>query len=227
MIELCTYYGIILRMNVREVKKIFEQGLGDQIIVSDSSSCNIDILKAKVDKWKNTDYKIVFTAGIFDIFTINHLIALYHYKLLGGKKPKLIVSIDTDERVKKAKSFTQSKGGSVKPILSWESRALMVAKQSFRDEERLVDLIVQHGTNTCGNLHCPHDDNVYIAEQILPDIIVASSGSQDTIDKIRRSTVLDDNRLAVIKEDDLAYIDLLLGQSISTTAIIKRIKHES
>jgi len=212
-------------MNIRRVKDIFEENLESQIIGSDFQSCNIGTLLTKVEKWKKDGYTIVFTAGVFDIFTINHLVALYHYRLLGGKRSKLIVSIDTDDRVKQSKSFIEDKGNSVKPILSWKSRALMVAKQSFRNKENLVDAIVQHGLDTCADIRCPHDDNVTIAEAISPDIVVVTSTSIDTIKKIKNSTIIDTENMRIINEEALAYQDYLIGGTISTSAIIKRVKY--
>lgn len=214
------------QMNVSDVKHLFELGLNDRILTSELQNCNIDILKQKIDRWKTDGYTIVFTAGVFDIFTINHLLALHHYKLLGGDKVKLILSIDSDERVKQSKSFNRNKGGSVKPILSWHNRALMVAKQSLNNKEALVDLIVQHGDDTCAGIRCPHDDNVSITEIIKPDIVVVTRTSEDTIKKIHNSPIINNTSLMVIDEDQLTYQDHLLGQNISTTAIIQRIRHE-
>lgn len=212
-------------MNIQGITDIFEDGLESQMISSDLQTCNIADLKSIVDAWKLDGYTIVFTAGVFDIFTINHLLGLYHYKLLGGEKTKLIVSMDTDERVRSSKSFIEDKGDSIKPILSWRSRAIMVGKQSFLNREKLVDMITQHGSDTCGGVVCPHDDNVSIAEEISPDYIVVTSTSTSTIKKIQASDRIQSNRLLVINEEELAYEDVLIGKKISTSAIIKRIKY--
>ena len=91
-----------------KLKAIFEEFMQDTqgvIIKSDNKFCNIDRIKDLVSTWRSNGYKIVFTAGVFDIFTINHLLALHHYKSLGGSKCKLIVSMDTDKRVMKNKGF--------------------------------------------------------------------------------------------------------------------------
>lgn len=213
-------------MNVQSVVSIFEEHLESRIIASDSQTCNIDALLNRVEKWKRDGYTIVFTAGVFDIFTINHLLALYHYRLMGGENAKLIVSVDTDERVNNSKSFNKDKGNTIKPILSWQSRALMIAKQSFRDNGPLVDIVIQHGSDTCSNMRCAHDDNSTIAEKIVPDIIAVTSTSVDTIIKIKKSTVLNVDTMKVIEEKDLAYKDPLLGGKISTTSIIERVRRE-
>ena len=212
-------------MKLIKVKPLFEDGLEDRILISEFSNCNINTLKHRVEQWKASGYTIVFTAGVFDLFTINHLLALYHYRLLGGDKAKLVLSIDTDERVNKSKAFREDKGGSIKPILSWRSRAMMVAKQSFQNQQDLVDLIIQHGESTCNGIRCAHDDNVTIAEIIKPDVVVVTSTSNDTIQKIQESSLIDNEKLVVIQEGELAYEDALLKKKISTTAIVQRIKH--
>ena len=214
-------------MNVQSVIDIFEEQLESRIVSSNLQMCNIDSLVQTVENWKKDGYKIVFTAGVFDIFTINHLLALYHYRLIGGDKVKLVISIDTDERVKQSKSFVKEKSKTIKPILSWDSRALMIAKQSFRNTDALVDMIVQHGSDTCSSMRCPHDDNTTIAEMIIPDVIVVTSTSTDTVDKIKKSTVLMADTLRIIEEEELAYQDSLIGGKISSTSIIKRVKYGS
>lgn len=213
-------------MKGADVLRLFEHDLGNRIFKSDLVNCNIATLQSIVSDWRALGYTIVFTAGVFDILTINHLLGLYNYRLMGGPKTRLIVSIDTDERVRNSKAFKLHKGGSVKPILSWSSRAMMVAKQTFDNRGSLVDLIVQHGSDTCGGMACPHDDNVSIAEAIEPDIIPVTSTSIDTIRKINQSTRLDSKLMVIIDEETLAYNDALLGKKISNSAIIERIRRE-
>lgn len=211
-------------MDSQTVRRVFESGIKNRIVCSDSSNCNIKLIQKKTREWKKAGDTVVFTAGVFDIFTVNHLLGLYNYKMLGGSNSRLIVSIDTDERVRLTKAFAEEKGNTAKPILSWESRALMVAKQSFGSREDLVDLIVQHGFDTCGHMRCPHDDNVEIAECINPDIIVVTSTSTGTIQRVKASSVLR-GKLLVVNENDLSYDDKSLNGKISTTAIIERVKH--
>lgn len=216
-------------MKSDKLKSIFEEFMQDiqgVIIKSDNKFCNIDHIKDLVSTWRSSGYKIVFTAGVFDIFTINHLLALHHYKSLGGSKCKLIVSMDTDKRVMKNKGFKKDKGGISKPILSWENRALMIAKQAYMRSRPLVDAILQHGRDTCKGIECPHDDNVYIAEAIRPDIIVVTSTSHDTIQKLYKSDIISDDSVNIINEKDLQIGDVLLKCPISTSAIIRRILHE-
>lgn len=211
-------------MNLTEIKLLFEYGVEKQILKSDTTSCNINKAVERVRAWKREGYVVVFTAGVFDIFTLNHLLGLYHYKMLGGKKSKLVITIDTDKRVESSKAYKLAKGGSIKPILSWDSRALMVAKQHMSNGKKLVDLILQHGSDTCGGA-CPHDDNVSIAEMVLPDIVVVTSESTYTIEALRQSSLIPDKSIFVINEEDLSYNDTLLGEKISNTAIARRIKY--
>lgn len=215
---------MITKMDITEVKKLFESNLEGRILKSDLRKCNIDILAGKVNEWRKAGDTIVFTAGVFDIFTINHLLGLYHYKSLGGKNSRLVISVDTDERVKNSKSFHKSKGGSAKPILSWDNRVLMIAKQSFKDGDQLADLIVQHGADTCSGIRCPHDDNVDIARCILPDVTVVTDTSTETIESIEQTPDLR-RSLVIINENDLSYSDIYIGGKISTTGIIERIKN--
>jgi len=211
-------------MNSTEVKSFFEYGVESRIIKSDKLSCNIDEAFKIVRAWKKNGFTIVFTAGVFDILTLNHLLGLYHYRMLGGDKTKLVVSIDTDERVKSLKAFNTTKGGSTKPILSWDNRALMIAKQATNESNILVDLILQHGSDTCRGV-CPHDDNVSIAENLQPDLVVVNSKSRDTISKLEQSTIIPSNNILIIQEEELAYDDELLGGKISNATIINRIKN--
>lgn len=211
-------------MSTDEVKTVFEKDVYNRIIKSDGVVCDILDTKARVDEWINQGHKIVFTAGVFDIFTVNHLLALYHYKLLGGQKTKLVVSVDTDERVARSKSFNPNKGNSIKPVLSWDSRVLMIAKQAFGANDYAVDLILRHGGDTCNGVSCSHDDNVSIAEALQPDTTVVTSTSTATIDALKASPLINNESILVIDEDELAYNDALLGEKISNTAIINRVR---
>jgi ADP-heptose synthase, bifunctional sugar kinase/adenylyltransferase len=211
-------------MDISTVKALFESDLDGRILKSDLSFCDIDNLSKQVNRWRQAGDVIVFTAGVFDIFTINHLLGLYHYKILGGKRARLIVSIDSDERVHSSKAFREDKGNTVKPILSWESRSLMVAKQSFNNESVLVDVVTRHGTDTCSGIRCPHDDNVDIAKYISPDIIVVTNTSLDTIQRLEADADTR-SKVIVINEEDLSYSDLYIDGKISTSGIIKRIKN--
>jgi bifunctional ADP-heptose synthase (sugar kinase/adenylyltransferase) len=211
-------------MNISAVKELFESDLDDRILKADMLFCNIDDLSKRVNQWRGSGDVIVFTAGVFDIFTVNHLLGLYHYKMLGGDRVRLVVSIDSDDRVRGTKAFCEDKGNTTKPILSWESRSLMVAKQSFNNGNVLVDIITRHGSDTCSGIRCPHDDNVDIAKYISPDIIVVTSTSLDTIQRLEGDPDIR-SKIIIINEEDLSYDDLYIGGKISTSGIIKRIKN--
>lgn len=204
---------------------LFESDLNGRIFKSDLPLCDINDLYRRVNEWRKAGDVVVFTAGVFDIFTLNHLLGLYHYKMLGGNHSRLVVSIDSDKRVHDSKTFCEDKGNVVKPILSWENRSLMVAKQSFNNKEVLADIIIRHGTDTCSGMRCPHDDNVDIAKYISPDIIVVANTSLDTIKRLEEDPAMQ-RKMLVINEEDLSYSDLHIGGKISTSQIIKRIKND-
>lgn len=190
---------------------------------SDSTECNISTVTDLTESWKTKSQKIVFTAGVFDIFTLNHLLALHYYKSIGGGRScRLVISLDTDKRAASMKSFKESKGGSNRPIISWRNRSLMVLKQSYNNSSKLVDIVTQHGSDTCSGASCSHDNDVTLAETIKPDIFVINDASTSTIDMARSSTVLAPESILLISEQELSYNDKLLGGRISTTQIIKR-----
>lgn len=118
-----------VKSNFEEILNSFVQDADRALFVSRGERCSLPDLRVAVDRWKKQGFRIVFTAGVFDIFTINHLLAIYHYKEYLIDNAKLVISIDTDKRVLQSKGFSAEKGGSIKPILSWNSRALMVTRQ--------------------------------------------------------------------------------------------------
>lgn len=73
-------------MNDELIKSIFEYAIKERLYTLSQSGCSLNILKNKVTKWRNEGSIIVFTAGVFDILHVNHLLALTHYRLLGAKE---------------------------------------------------------------------------------------------------------------------------------------------
>lgn len=118
------------------------------------------------------------------------------------------------------------KGNSPKPLVSWENRTLLLARQSIsgkNNSRNLIDFITSHGADACICDDCPRNDNAHIAAAIKPDVIVVSSGSQGTIDKLREhDSELSNANLVIIKEDNLSYHDKLLQGPIKSSSIIKR-----
>ena len=235
-------------LNDQSIKAIFESNILNRRDTANNKKCSIDNLKSVVDKWQNEGSIVVFTAGVFDMLHVNHVLALTHYRLLGAtrhqpnydnlktiqdiaasNRVKLVVSVDSDKRAKKDKEFVVSKGNCRKPIISWDNRTLILLYQSmFSADEKtavpLVDYVTKHGQDTCSNKSCAHNDNVSIAEAIRPDIIVVSSGSPITIALIKASEILKDKELIVINEEELFYYDSLLSGPIKSSAIIKRVR---
>jgi len=101
---------------------------------------------AKIKKWKNSNFKIVFTNGCFDLLHPGHVSYLKEAKTLGDK---LIVAINSDSSVKKIK-------GTGRPVFPLTSRVIMLSALSF------VDLVVTFETKT----------PLGLIEIIKPDVLV-------------------------------------------------------
>ena len=80
-------------------------------------------LISKVDSWKESGDKIVFTNGCFDIIHKGHIELLARSADLGEK---LIVGLNSDNSIQKIK-------GKSRPIIDEDSRALLLAALSFVD----------------------------------------------------------------------------------------------
>lgn len=233
-----------------DVKSIFEYSAASSIHQKNSGvECSIKDLRELRRSWENEGSIVVFTAGVFDILHTSHLLALTHYRLLGAHmywarqgikdpsiemlqevatsdKVRFIVSVDTDARVAGDKAFMPEKGNSPKPLVSWENRTLLLARQSIsgkNNSRNLIDFITSHGADACVCDDCPRSDNAHIAAAIKPDVIVVSSGSQSTIDKLREhDNELSNSKLVIIQENNLSYYDKLLQGPIKSSSIIKR-----
>jgi D-beta-D-heptose 7-phosphate kinase/D-beta-D-heptose 1-phosphate adenosyltransferase len=87
---------------------------------------------------------IVFTNGCFDVFTAVHYKILLRCRQLAGKGGKVIVGLDTDEKIRKDK-------GEYRPIFSYSERANVLGSETIDNEygrgEWLVDLICPFNTN--------------------------------------------------------------------------------
>lgn len=91
-----------------------------------------DMLPAILRDWKNSDQKIVFTNGCFDIIHRGHIELLTKAADFGSK---LVMGLNTDMSVKRLK-------GAGRPIQDETSRALIMAGFSF------IDLVVLFGQDT-------------------------------------------------------------------------------
>ena len=80
-------------------------------------------LTPKVDEWKKSGEKIVFTNGCFDLIHRGHIEVLAQSAHLGDK---LIIGLNSDSSIKNLK-------GKYRPIIDENSRALLLAAISFVD----------------------------------------------------------------------------------------------
>ena len=139
--------------------------------------------------WKNSGEIIVFTNGCFDIIHHGHVDSLHKSAELGSK---LIVGLNSDASVALLK-------GQNRPILNYESRAVVLAAFAF------VDAVVLFEEETPAEL----------IAQIIPDILV--KGKQYEIHEIAgHDTVL-------AHGGRVETLDLIPG--ISTSGIIQKIKN--
>lgn len=91
--------------------------------------CNIAELKHKVDIWKQTKQKIVFTNGCFDLLHAGHVTYLEAAKKRGSK---LILGLNTDRSVRALK-------GKTRPVVNEQDRARVLAALESVDAVILFD----------------------------------------------------------------------------------------
>ncbi len=103
----------------------------------------------KVEEWKRTGQKVVFTNGCFDILHLGHVDYLEKARALGDK---LVLGLNTDSSVSRFK-------GPERPLQDQNSRARVLASLQF------VDLVVFFNEDTPLNL----------ISKLLPDILVKGS----------------------------------------------------
>ncbi len=106
----------------------------------------LDKLIQRVDKWKNSGQKVVFTNGCFDILHLGHIDYLEKARSLGDK---LVVAVNSDDSVKRLKGINR-------PINDQVSRMRILAALQF------VDGVVSFNEDT----------PLKLIEEILPDLLV-------------------------------------------------------
>lgn len=153
-------------------------------------------LVSKVNTWKKTGEKVVFTNGVFDLIHRGHITYLEEAAAQGTK---FIIGLNADESVK-----TLAKGPA-RPIKDEMSRAIILAAMQF------VDAVVIF------NDHTP----IHLIEDLKPSILVKGGDydpdETDSTSKnyiVGRETVLAHNGKVIV-------IPFLEG--FSTTAIEKKI----
>ena len=131
---------------------------------------SLEALKLRVENWKSSSEKIVFTNGCFDILHRGHIDVLAKTADLGDK---LIIGLNSDSSIRKLKEDNR-------PIVDEKSRALLLAAFSF------VDAIVLFSEQTPINL----------ITDIRPDIL--AKGGDYKIEEIVGYEVVQQNGGEVI-----------------------------
>jgi hypothetical protein len=213
------------------------------IVLGSGSACDITTCRDLINEWRDESIT-VFKAGVFDLMHNNHLLFLVHLRLIGASeycnrhgldnsdetllsiacsdKVRVLITIDSDERVNESKSFLHHKSYSPRPTLSWKNRAVMVAHQQMTHNgsgKSLVDAITRHGVNACDSQSCAHQDDTKLALYLQPDIIVLNKDSHKSLDAFKDSS----SHIKIVDEK-LAFHDELLGGAIKTSNIINRAK---
>jgi len=109
-----------------------------------------------IKEWKDSNQKIVFTNGCFDVLHYGHFRLLHESKKLGNK---LIIAVNDDESVKRLK-------GNGRPIHNQEQRIFCLSSIIF------VDLIILFSENT----------PIKIIKELNPDVL--TKGSDYSIDEV-------------------------------------------
>ncbi len=111
--------------------------------------CNLPQLLEKVNLWKKTPFKIVFTNGCFDLLHAGHVTYLEAAKKRGDK---LILGLNTDRSVSAIK-------GPERPVVNEDDRARVLAALESVDAVILFD----------------EDTPINLINQIKPDVIAKGS----------------------------------------------------
>ena len=129
---------------------------------------SLEALKLRVENWKSSSEKIVFTNGCFDILHRGHIDVLAKTADLGDK---LIIGLNSDSSIKKLKEDNR-------PIVDEKSRALLLAAFSF------VDAIVLFSEQTPFNLITDIKPDIlakggdYKIEEIVGHEVVQQNGGE-------------------------------------------------
>ena len=106
---------------------------------------SLEDAKIKVNRWKNSGEKIVFTNGCFDIIHRGHIEVLARTADLGDK---LIVGLNSDSSIEKIK-------GENRPIVNEQSRAILLSALNF------VDAIIIF----------PEENPLNLISNLMPDVL--------------------------------------------------------
>ena len=129
---------------------------------------SLEALKLRVENWKSSSEKVVFTNGCFDILHRGHIDVLAKTADLGDK---LIIGLNSDSSIRKLKEDNR-------PIVDEKSRALLLAAFSF------VDAIVLFSEQTPFNLITDIKPDIlakggdYKIEEIVGHEVVQQNGGE-------------------------------------------------
>tara|TARA_B100001245_G_C22830433_1_gene399417 strand:+ start:48 stop:539 length:492 start_codon:yes stop_codon:yes gene_type:complete len=129
---------------------------------------SLEALKLRVENWKSSSEKVVFTNGCFDILHRGHIDVLAKTADLGDK---LIIGLNSDSSIRKLKEDNR-------PIVDEKSRALLLAAFSF------VDAIVLFSEQTPFNLITDIKPDIlakggdYKIEEIVGHKVVQQNGGE-------------------------------------------------
>ena len=111
-----------------------------------SKILSITALESQLKKWRNSNQKIVFTNGCFDLLHLGHVDYLVKARDLGDR---LVVGLNTDNSIKRLK-------GASKPIKDEQSRLALLAGMSYVDAVVLFD----------------EDTPINLISAVMPDVLV-------------------------------------------------------
>lgn len=157
----------------------------------------IDQLAIKIDEWKKTNQKVVFTNGVFDLIHRGHIEYLAQAADFGDK---FVVAVNSDESVKKLAK------GENRPLQDEGSRALIMAALEF------VDLVVIFNDDTPFNL----------ISEIIPDVLI-KGGDYDSLvtDELDKQYIIGSD---VVKNNGGIVKVIQFIEGYSTTKIEEKIK---
>lgn len=229
-------------VNSEFVTSFIDQQLRERIVGHDwaSEGCTAEITAKKVDAWQQNGSFVVANAGGYDAMGLNHIRGLVQARIIGavhqlgeGAKVndvfelassdeiRLLVSVDTNRAIEENKSFKPEGKYTVRPLLDWNTRAATLALQAIGGRHDLVDFVTKHGPGACTvckNETCSHSSKTFNIAESGADLVVIKQADRTTFNRYPNTS------FHVIDEAEGAFIDRLLGEQISTSALVRRIK---
>lgn len=151
----------------------------------------------RVQEWKQSGEKVVFTNGCFDILHEGHVTYLAKAADFGSK---LVIAINTDASVKR-----QGKGEE-RPINPESSRALILASLGFVD----------------GVVFFDEDTPVSVIELLKPDVLVKGADYDADEEDASSKKYIVGRETMLANGGEVKTVALVEG--FSTTSIVKKLK---